>query len=46
MAFQIVPIFWSPGKVQVSVHGLIEAAPVLVIVTEAWNPPGHELASA
>ena len=46
VAFQIVAIFWSPGKVQVRVQGLIGPVPVSASVTDAWKPPGQELASA
>jgi hypothetical protein len=41
---QALVIFWSPGKVNVSVQLLSADVPVLLIVTFAWNPPAHWLA--
>lgn len=41
-AFQAEVICWLPGKVQVRVQ-LVTAAPVLVRVSEAVNPPVHWL---
>jgi hypothetical protein len=45
VAFQRSLICWSPGKVQVSVHGLIVPLPVLVSTTCPWKPPLHEFTS-
>ena len=41
----MLPIFWSPGNVQASVHGLIALVPVLVSTIWAWNPPAQLLVS-
>ena len=38
-AFHALVIFWSPGKVKVSVQPLIADELVLAIVTLAVNPP-------
>jgi hypothetical protein len=38
-------ICWSPGKVQVSVHWLMVAEPVLFSATCAWKPPAQVLTS-
>jgi hypothetical protein len=40
-AFHALVIFWSPGKVKVSVQPLTGDEPLLAIVTLAVNPPGQ-----
>ena len=44
--FQALVIFWSPGKVNFSVHPLMADEPVLAMVTPATNPPAHWLCVA
>lgn len=41
--FHQLVIFWSPGKVNVSVQPLIADVPPLLIVTLATKPPDHWL---
>ncbi len=43
VAFHALVIFWSPGKVNASVHPLIVEVPVLAMVRLATKPPAHSL---
>jgi hypothetical protein len=45
VAVHMLVIFWSPGNVQVSVHGLSALLPVLVSTICAWKPPAQVLVS-